>query len=295
MAQKIDTREGQRKTDDIYENADVMKGEITVEMEDLNITRIHPSEHTGSDSVKIRSSRAAVVCLVLLSVLLLTAVIVLCVQVFTNIDLFQTKGKNILEERDQLLTRNRKLTEERDLLLITITSFSEDRDWLLHKNINLTNERDDIVVKNDNLIKQRDQLSWKIKEMMKNIHEMDGWIYHEFSFYYISSEMKSWTESRRYCTERGADLIIINNTEEQEFVNTISGGAEVWIGLTDIEVEGSWKWVDGSTVTSEFWWSTEPNGQRGENCALNNKRWADYPCNSVFKWVCEKSVLHYYI
>jgi len=31
----------------------------------------------------------------------------------------------------------------------------------------------------------------------------------------MSSEKKSWTESRRYCRERGADLIIINNKEKQ--------------------------------------------------------------------------------
>ncbi len=40
-------------------------------------------------------------------------------------------------------------------------------------------------------------------------------MYYQSSFYFISSEKKSWTESRRYCTERGADLIIINNREEQ--------------------------------------------------------------------------------
>jgi len=43
----------------------------------------------------------------------------------------------------------------------------------------------------------------------------DGWIYYKSSLYFISSETKSWTESRRYCTERGADLIIINNRDEQ--------------------------------------------------------------------------------
>jgi len=40
-------------------------------------------------------------------------------------------------------------------------------------------------------------------------------IYYKSSLYFLSSEKKNWTESRRYCIERGADLIIINNREEQ--------------------------------------------------------------------------------
>ncbi len=43
----------------------------------------------------------------------------------------------------------------------------------------------------------------------------DGWIYYQFSLYYVSNENMNWIESRRYCTDRGADLVIINNREEQ--------------------------------------------------------------------------------
>uniref|UniRef100_A0A8C2PRN8 C-type lectin domain-containing protein n=1 Tax=Cyprinus carpio TaxID=7962 RepID=A0A8C2PRN8_CYPCA len=122
---------------------------------------------------------------------------------------------------------------------------------------------------------------------------IDGWKYYQSSLYFISSEMKSWTESRRYCRERAAELIIINNTEEQDFVKIISGTSDsFWIGLTDIEVEGRWKWVDGSTLSSGFWGSTEPNGRANEeDCALNHlPGWADYPCDYMSKWICEKSV-----
>ncbi|XP_048008545.1 CD209 antigen-like protein E isoform X3 [Megalobrama amblycephala] len=121
----------------------------------------------------------------------------------------------------------------------------------------------------------------------------DGWIYGHSSFYYISKEKKSWNESRSYCMERGADLIIINNKEEHDFVqkNIVNDCSSFWIGLTDIDEEGSWKWVDGSTPTFWFWWTNEPNGQRGENCVqyyISN--WADYPCDDAHLWICEKNM-----
>uniref|UniRef100_A0A8C1XZ21 C-type lectin domain-containing protein n=1 Tax=Cyprinus carpio TaxID=7962 RepID=A0A8C1XZ21_CYPCA len=116
-------------------------------------------------------------------------------------------------------------------------------------------------------------------------------ICHQSSLYFISSEMKSWTESRRYCRERGADLIIINNTEEQVSVCVCVCDRDVysdlfWIGLTDIEVEGRWKWVDVS-------YHTESNSYQGkeEDCAINySPGWADYPCNYILKWICEKNI-----
>ncbi|XP_051972995.1 CD209 antigen-like protein E [Xyrauchen texanus] len=147
------------------------------------------------------------------------------------------------------------------------------------------------TLKNDNLTKERDQLKRQKNEFQKSLGKVDGWIYYQSSFYYISSEEKNWSESRRYCTERGADLVIINNTKEQEFVVNITVGSKIWIGLTDIDEEGTWKWVDGSIPTSVFWRDTEPGGNSGENCALiDSSKWADYPCDSEYdKWICEKS------
>uniref|UniRef100_A0A8C2FIU1 C-type lectin domain-containing protein n=1 Tax=Cyprinus carpio TaxID=7962 RepID=A0A8C2FIU1_CYPCA len=209
----------------------------------------------GSDGVTIRSSRAAAVCLGLLCVLLLTAVIVLCVHIYT-------KSTNYTEEKQQLLTKITNLTEERNQLL--------------------TN--------NANLFQLNNQFNQEKNELAKFFQ--DGWIYYQFSLYYVSTETKSWTESRRYCRERGADLVIINDNKKQDFVKKISCGSQTWIGLTDIEVEGTWKWVDGSTLTFWFWNSYEPGGYTEENCIVTNSvGWADYPCTTFFTWICEKKNL----
>ncbi|XP_051540358.1 CD209 antigen-like isoform X1 [Myxocyprinus asiaticus] len=269
---------------DIYELADsVIDHDFRTET-DFNINTHQQLQYPG-ECVWNRSSRAATVCLGLLCVLLLGAVIVMCVQLNANIHQSHIKSKNYTEERDKLLTKNTNLTEERVQLLI----------WYANLTDVLTKERDGLLTKYDNLAIQYEQLQQRKNEQWN--HEMDGWIYYQLSFYYLSSELKSWNESRRYCTERGADLVIINNREEQDFVRKISKGESVWIGLSDSDEEGTWKWVDSIKLTSGFWSAGEPNDHKGnEDCVITgswlfSSGWADYPCNNAFKWACEKSIL----
>ncbi|XP_051540884.1 CD209 antigen-like protein E isoform X1 [Myxocyprinus asiaticus] len=231
----MDTEDTVKRTVDIYVTAETVRDiKHRKEKEHPKTTTIQSPQHTGSDPVKKRGSRAATVCLGLLCVLLLAAVIVLCVM------------------------------------------FTQEREW--------------IIFKNDNLTKERDQLKREKNEFQMTLGKVDGWIYYQFSFYYISSERESWNESRIYCTERGADLLIINNTKEQEFVKNITVGSIMWIGLTDSDEEGTWKWVDGSTLTAGFWGYMEPNGNTGENCALTlSSKLADYPWKGAERRECVRN------
>uniref|UniRef100_A0A8C2HWI6 C-type lectin domain-containing protein n=1 Tax=Cyprinus carpio TaxID=7962 RepID=A0A8C2HWI6_CYPCA len=276
---------GQRQTHTNHFSIQVITLIYLIKCQNL---RIHLTSRlccSGSDSVKIRSSRAAAVRLVLLCVLLLTAVIVLCVQI-------HSKNTNYTEEKEQLLNKITNLTEEREHLLITINDYKTEKYQLVIQNNNLTIEKKDLLSKHDVVMKQREQLQQENNDLWKRLHEVGNYELHH------SYTNKSWTESRQDCKARGADLITINNSEEQVseiycgLVTKMSFGTSAWIGLTDSDVEGTWKWVDGSTLASGFWWSGEPNGHRRENCVMSYaSRWYDYPCNDAFKWICEKNVL----
>uniref|UniRef100_A0A673KEY8 C-type lectin domain-containing protein n=1 Tax=Sinocyclocheilus rhinocerous TaxID=307959 RepID=A0A673KEY8_9TELE len=220
-----------------------------------------------------------VVCLVLLCVLLLTAVIVLCVHIYT-------KNTNCTQETKQLLTNDTNLTEERDELIIKNAN-------LLNKTVQLINQLSILV----NFSTRRYRWVRVNGNNYLTLLFTDEWIYYQFSFYYMSNKTKNWTESRQDCKKKGADLIIINNREEQDFVTKITDKRDFWIGVTDSDEEGNWKWVDGSTLTTGFWASKEPNGKRGENCAVTYLTewpeligWHDVKCNDAFRLICEKSI-----
>ncbi|KAL6466968.1 hypothetical protein MHYP_G00247720 [Metynnis hypsauchen] len=146
-------------------------------------------------------------------------------------------------------------------------------------------------------IRNRRAQSLKKQGTEKAVQE--GWRYFSSSLYYISTEQKTWSSSRQDCRERGADLVIINSREEQEFVDSLSccKDAAVFIGLSDRETEGVWKWVDDSVLTTGYWANGQPNNGiwiSSQDCAVTGpqlgKRWNDKPCKDSFYWICEKNV-----
>ncbi|XP_051988661.1 C-type lectin domain family 4 member E isoform X1 [Xyrauchen texanus] len=46
----------------------------------------------------------------------------------------------------------------------------------------------------------------------------EQWFKGKGSFYVFSSLSKNWSSSKQYCQDLGGDLVIVNNTEEKEFL-----------------------------------------------------------------------------
>ncbi|XP_042281492.1 CD209 antigen-like protein A isoform X1 [Thunnus maccoyii] len=136
-----------------------------------------------------------------------------------------------------------------------------------------------------------------------------GWRMFRCSCYFLSSESGSWSRGRQDCREKGADLVVIDSTEEQTFFSTFTE-VETWIGLTDRDEEGTWKWIDGTPLTlrqcevtgsSRYWETNEPNNGNGnpqlgeEDCAhirsgkSTEDNWNDRSCGFLTRWICEKN------
>uniref|UniRef100_A0AAY4EQ77 C-type lectin domain-containing protein n=1 Tax=Denticeps clupeoides TaxID=299321 RepID=A0AAY4EQ77_9TELE len=177
------------------------------------------------------------------------------------------------------------------LVLVVILPLSvENLRWQTSLS-SLATEREQLQITSKNLTIEKDQLKNRLSEMEKLLRE--GWTYFQSHFYYISTEMKPWAKSREDCKSRGAELVIINSKDEQEFLSRL--GREVWIGLTDSD--GSWKWVDSTKLTTGYWDKGQPNSYGGnEDCAeirpgQNLQNWNDDLCTRNQMWLCEKMLV----
>ncbi|XP_064871428.1 C-type lectin domain family 10 member A-like isoform X1 [Oncorhynchus nerka] len=290
-----------KMSEGVYENdePDAMKNTDIDGQLYANVRAFKPSTRDGvvasvpvstePDNSGKRSSRVAAVCLGLLCVLL-AGIIGLSVYYYGVYKSFLAYKTNSSAERDQLQTSYNNLTTERGQLQ---TSYN-----------NLTTERDQLQTSYNNLTKQIEQLQTErdfLRGWLTNCKQTcpAGWQKFESSWYFLSTETKTWKESREDCLERGADLVIINSDKEQEFLFNLNKG--LWIGLTDSVTEGTWKLVDGTPLTTPKYWSpNQPDNGGGkpeygeEDCVQiqkdhsPRKSWNDLSCSSKLNWVCEK-------
>ncbi|KAI1896493.1 hypothetical protein AGOR_G00095350 [Albula goreensis] len=235
-----------------------------------------------------------------------------CGRVEENSTWLQKENWGLLDQNTWLQDHNQNLTHQNVWL-------KTEKQALMRYNARLRLEKANLLDQKQMIYLNYLALDWYCPVVKQETQERlckkcdDNWIAFQFKCYFFSEHTKTWNASRAQCQSEGADLLIVNSVEEQRFAFRTSQsvnqrGNRVWIGLTDVQTEGEWRWVNGNLVTKElqFWHNRtfgahEPDDWKqhnplGEDCghldtslhALTS--WMDGPCESAYRWICEKSI-----
>lgn len=122
------------------------------------------------------------------------------------------------------------------------------------------------------------------------------WLNYQDKCYFFSKDLHSFDDAQQTCESTSASLLIVNNVEEQKWLEKqIFGKGYFWMGLTDRVEENTWRWLDGTEPTFTKWKAGQPDNwghghETGEDCAglIHEGLWNDFFCEDLISYICEK-------
>ena len=121
-----------------------------------------------------------------------------------------------------------------------------------------------------------------------------GWKTYNGFCYKVFDELSNFYQANLNCISEEAGLVWIEDFDELDFLDTIlADGEKVFVGMTDIAVEGHWVWMDGSAPKlSPLWHGNQPDGGLSENCGEYEQKhgFHDKKCDENKKYVCKYSL-----
>ena len=107
------------------------------------------------------------------------------------------------------------------------------------------------------------------------------------------SKRQSWSSAETFCVSKGGHLTSVSSSYHwkrlQKFISKEGlTKTSIWLGGTDVESEGHWRWTDGSKWSEEHWKRGRGNIGTTKNClSIDNGEWLDNRCNYAKSSICE--------
>ena len=130
----------------------------------------------------------------------------------------------------------------------------------------------------------------------------------EGHYYELFTEIKTFSEAKKYCEDLGGHLVTITSKEENDFIsemiNVLPSSTDTIIGISDLDKEGDWStWITGEPVIYQNWGDNEPDNRFGQHIGVIVNGFRGYQggpfyCikgqwddngdkNSTFPFICE--------
>ena len=107
----------------------------------------------------------------------------------------------------------------------------------------------------------------------------------------------SWADAEEYCRKQGGHLASITSKETNDNISALlntKDHSSMWIGGTDQEEEGVWKWSDCTPWSFEAWMEDTPwNRPEAQDCLeffRNEGVWGDDDCTMKNYFLCSQKI-----
>lgn len=105
------------------------------------------------------------------------------------------------------------------------------------------------------------------------------------STYYVYNGFASFNEAVSICKANNLTMLTINNKEENNYIcqmiSQLDNSYMYWLGLSDKDSEGTWKWVNGDPITYTNWERGQPDNyyavEHFAHIRNNSCGWNDIP------------------
>ncbi|XP_014457049.1 macrophage mannose receptor 1 isoform X1 [Alligator mississippiensis] len=121
-----------------------------------------------------------------------------------------------------------------------------------------------------------------------------GWKRHGFYCYLIGSTFASFPEANQTCGRNQANLASVEDRYEQAYLTSLIGlrpEKYFWIGLSDIQEKGTFKWTSGESVLFTHWNSEMPGRKPGcvaMRTGITGGLWDVIKCEEKAKFLCKQ-------
>ena len=129
----------------------------------------------------------------------------------------------------------------------------------------------------------------KVNSVLAGATEYNG------NYYLLIKGDYTWEQAKTYCEGLNGHLATITSPEEDDICYQMwksSGVSACWLGASDTNLEGVWKWITNEPWNYSNWGDNEPNGGTGENVlnyygSYTKGRWNDSSAEDEFSFICE--------
>ncbi|XP_042329971.1 macrophage mannose receptor 1-like [Sceloporus undulatus] len=121
-----------------------------------------------------------------------------------------------------------------------------------------------------------------------------GWKRHGLYCYMIGNVFATFAEANQTCIKDGAYLASIEDRYEQAYLTSLVGlrsETYIWIGLSDMQEKGTFRWSSGERVKFTHWNSEMPGRKPGcvaMRTGITGGLWDLLKCETKAKFLCKR-------